>query len=261
MFIDTQYVMDQYVLQEDIEFAKFFAAVKNKFSLDAIKEKIDLDSFKKIFLNKQPKVNLKINEIKKRLRQYNINNQKLEKIINKHVKLNINIVRSNPKKFYFNTAISNCVNDIKQELSISEQVFGSLILFLAVLVINSFLLSFFVILFGGTEAAVQTAMFITTVFVAPIVEESGKLISVEEKMTGTYFIVFNIGEWLLYIFNLLGKYSLPQIIMGRILATIMHAICTQIHIESHQNKTSGVGWGIAVLIHMLWNLIASMSGG
>lgn len=136
-----------------------------------------------------------------------------------------------------------------------KTITGSVILFIVVLFLNTFFNNLVFALTGDAEIALM----LTVVICAPFVEEAAKVFSIQQKMTGSYFVVFNIAEFLMYFFNLtaLGVPVL-MVVFGRLLAVLLHLALTMFHVQAKKSKLDPKGsYIIGVIVHALWNLAAS----
>ena len=120
---------------------------------------------------------------------------------------------------------------------------------------------------GGTPGGQFTTMwglglfqFFSCLFIAPIVEEPAKMISVKGGYGKHFFFAFNLLEFGGYIlmFLQLGTASIGFIVILRALSVIFHAITMKIH-QSAQNQgpvKTGLKLGICVLLHFMFNAVA-----
>lgn len=137
----------------------------------------------------------------------------------------------------------------------------SLFILLITYLINSIFCTIFTMFFGITVGSILTA-----VIVAPICEELGKLTSVKEKMSGTYYLVFNVFEFSSYLSRIvLGGGKLTQAVLIRVPALLLHFVNHKI-IEAGYKKDKENGLEdselgnfatfITICIHGAFNALA-----
>lgn len=153
---------------------------------------------------------------------------------------------------------------IKENESIFKAILFSLFLIALILYINTFMYTLFfsagislfspVSLFGEKLIAHRFSLFITSVFVAPITEELGKLISIHANTTKTFYILFNVFETLNYII-LMSKLGISVIEAAiiRIVPVLIHTINTLIHVTAKKYNKAELGFYLAAIIHGLYN--------
>lgn len=99
---------------------------------------------------------------------------------------------------------------------------------------------------------------IGAIFVAPIVEELSKLISVKSDFTWEYFTTFNIAEFGLYVSRMVDAGMNPiEAAIVRIPPVCLHLFNTIIHSEAHKTGKSEEGLAWTVSIHSIWNTLAT----
>lgn len=120
---------------------------------------------------------------------------------------------------------------------------------------------------GGTPGGQFTTswglglfQFFSCLFIAPIVEEPAKMISVKGGYGKHFFFAFNLLEFGGYIlmFLHLGTASIGFVIILRAISVIFHAITMKIH-QSAQNQgpvKTGIKLGICILLHFMFNAVA-----
>lgn len=147
--------------------------------------------------------------------------------------------------------------EIKQS-SLFKQIGISLLLVMAVLIINSVALSALVV---GFSIEPPLAFLLMAIFMAPLTEETGKFLSVKYGATGVHFIIFNTFEFSTYMVRLVnaGVPIIPAVI-GRLMTVLLHLSLTTIHFKAKKNKEELKGWGTAAGIHFLWNLFPTLLG-
>ena len=159
----------------------------------------------------------------------------------------------------------------------------SVMLLIWVLIISSLAVTVISILFA---AAPMVAQIINTAIIAPIVEESAKIISVKGHFEKEFFIVFNTFEFSQYMilgglgsiaWKMLGlDAGIINILRTRIAAVGMHAVNTVIHTifnsdkfkekfklddKDAKDKATLVSFIIGLLIHGTWNAAALRNRG
>ncbi len=167
----------------------------------------------------------------------------------------------------FKSSLNNFVNSFKQkkyltgnpnteeeDTSLFSQTLISLIILALVLFINTYAFTLLTPVFGPTLAKT-----ITSILVCPIVEETGKMLSVKHNATGMYFVLFNLVEFYIYILSPLkaGESIISKIVSTGIPPIIMHALTTMIHVENKNSPVSGLT--LSTFIHVLWNTLAKLN--
>ena len=199
--------------------------------------------------SKKEKTINKLNQIKKQLKSENVDISELEKISKKHVEISAVYIKNN--RFNFGKVINSIVFEFQQS-NLIQQISFSLIILCVVILINTFCSSLFQLYFSKTIAFALSA-----IIIAPLVEETGKFISIETKSTMSYFITFNIAEFSLYLFTMLSAgMSLPVIIIGRSLAVLLHGLTTYIQKKGYNKNDKTKHFLSAILIHGIWNFNA-----
>lgn len=169
----------------------------------------------------------------------------VEKAIKRKVK------ESNPTKVspsIFSTQLKEIFEELKAQNKIKVITY-SIIIFAVILLVNTTMITVL-----STIVSPLAAMSITVVFVAPVVEEIGKYISIKNEMTGAFLISFNIGEFLSYMLqaSTMGI-SLGVMAAIRLLPVAMHTMWTII--MRHKYQTDGSGPASTTVLHMLYNAI------
>lgn len=146
-------------------------------------------------------------------------------------------------------------NNTKLESPFSfDKVQTSLVIFIIVY--------FMSILFLHIAAAIvgpATANIIYPIFFAPIIEELGKLISVQKDATASYFVIFNIVEYTNHVNSLLMmNVSTVTAFISSIIPVYLHFVLTMIHVESKKSKKEGIGYLISVVLHGMWNALVTL---
>lgn len=239
--------------------------------LDAlnIKEKIlnNFNKLKKIFFIDFKK---KETQIKKNLEKNNIDIHEIESIA-KSAATKIKI--QNGTFVGYREAVNNFVNskfmkkyivandptllpdNTKSESAFSfDKVQTSLVIFIIVYFMSVLFVHVASVIVGPAAANI-----IYPIFFAPIIEELGKVISVQKDATLSYFVIFNIVEFTNHVNSLLMmNFSTIGAILSSLTAVCLHAILTRIHVESKAAKEEGVGYLVSVVIHGMWNAMATL---
>ena len=234
-------------------------------SIDVLKKKVDSFFFRNS--KTHPK---KIKEIESKLIKNGINVEKIKsdaKTAAKDAKIKNEKITNLPsaiKKFttdltnrkYF---VENKNIGAKAELDpidkIALGIVKSIGLLAVVYFLNTYLGSLAVALTGNP--ALGRA--IGAIFVAPIVEETSKLISVKNDFTWEYFTTFNIAEFHLYVSGMIDDGINPiTAILARIPPVCLHLFNTIIHSEAHKSGKSEDGLTWTVMIHSIWNTLATL---
>ncbi len=130
----------------------------------------------------------------------------------------------------------------------------SVCLLAVVIFLNTYFISLAISITGDTFVGRA----IGAIFVAPIVEELGKLISVKDDFTWEYFTAFNIAEFGLYVSRMMDMGMDPiTAAIVRIPPLCVHLFNTIIHVESKKAGKSEEGLTWTVLIHAIWNALAT----
>ena len=131
----------------------------------------------------------------------------------------------------------------------------SLLLVLVVVIINNFCVLFLISL-GITPLLIFP---LTAVFCAPLVEETGKYLSVKYGAAGVHFIVFNLVEFTYWLGQLIG-FGVPIVnaVISRLITVFLHLFLTAIHIHGKEKKQEKQKYLLAVGVHSLWNFIACL---
>jgi len=142
------------------------------------------------------------------------------------------------------------------------------------ILLNTIGINVLTILFGPVGASIGA------IAIAPIVEESSKVISIKGGFEKEYYIIFNAFEFTSYISRGLpavafGQMTGSQLVRGRLAAVGMHTVNTAIHKlfdsdkikqklniksdEDSKDKANTTSFIIGVLLHGTWNALASFS--
>ena len=150
---------------------------------------------------------------------------------------------------------ANKVIENAKDLDLSEKVMIGIIGFIIIIVINTAILGMLL-----RYAGIQAATYITTIIVAPMVEEATKAYFIDLGMpwVGTG-IVFGI-ELGMYMFTLisLGANKVRALLV-RLITLLVHFTTTFIQkkiVEKNEDdETAKIkAWAVGVGIHMSWNL-------
>ena len=153
------------------------------------------------------------------------------------------------KKYFVNQSAAENEDDDEDEMSPTQKIFASLGILAVVLFLNYFFYGIALKLVGSPITAYK----ISAIFIAPLIEEYGKRFSVKHKLTGTYFTIFTIQEFIRYAISPMSS------IIGMIPRILMHALTTSIHVATKKND-SMLGYWVSVAIHMIYNTIAVLYG-
>lgn len=220
-------------------------------------------------------VKKKLNNIEKQLKVQGVNSAKLRQIVTKNAKSAISEIKSGPKnpkkmasvlvKHYAKT--QQDVNDLTD----AEKWGLSVLLLIGIFIVGSFL---FFIIFGLTTAfglPPTVAMAAGAIIVAPLTEEGARFISIKKRATGQFFVIFNIIEFLQYVFLMAGAgVSIVVAVLARLLAVGVHAGLTWVQHRARKkgeekgetdDKTAKKGLVLAMVLHSAWNFLAVMAGG
>lgn len=216
-------------------------------------------------------MSVKISKLKK---SYDINMAKIEKQL-RDANIDVDSINVIIKKYVHKVKISNNPVEVAKSLvenfqaattevmtSLPRDIAWSILTLMVVMCLNTFLL--LVILVIGTNLGIppQICMYALVIFVAPIVEEYSKYISIKNNYTGAYFIIFNMSEFSSYVLKMLAiGYNLAPAILIRLTVVMMHAITTYIQYHMRKNakekdkeEASKLGLIIGIIIHFFWNL-------
>lgn len=172
----------------------------------------------------------------------------------------------NGKSSNFQSSLNQFINDFKHKkylTDVKEKIDDQplpvkVILSIGILAIVVFINSFFASLILSITSNPSISLAITAVFVAPLVEETGKMISVKQNLTGPYFVIFNMAEFLLYVLPTVGTSQFVGAVISRIPPIFMHLFNTLIHVEAKKRNDPEGGLKAAVAIHTIWNTLASI---
>lgn len=175
------------------------------------------------------------------------------------------------KEFFFDTIEPKIKSIVKRsiDLSIGQQVITqkaknlleSIAIIASIFVINSMAITLLENVMPPVRAYVLVACLI-----CPITEEYGKRLAVLKGYGYFYTSIFSSVEGFFYINQAINSgMSIPHVIMSRLVVSIIHFYTTMIqqvmHDKGKQNpdsQQSGDGFKLAVLIHFIWNVVASI---
>lgn len=253
-----------YYEQQDLLYENIVTDLVEKFKSTTHLENLDTKVKK---LKKNYKKNLK--DIENKLIKANINVEKIKSIVKKHAENVKSDLGTKDPKIIAKSLVDNIHNsfaEVQREISIPEQIFLSIITLVAVFVVCIGFQIFVVIMCIGLGLTPAISELILIIFIAPLVEEYSKYLSVKYNYTGAYFIVFNSVEFFGYVFRMLSAGMNPiMTIISRLLAVGMHAITTYIQYSMRKNakenkedpeEASKLGLMIGIAIHFFWNLSA-----
>lgn len=157
---------------------------------------------------------------------------------------------SNPEKV--SDVIAQSLKEIFSEVDMKD-VPKAVILTFFVVIVNTFFLYLFMLLLGPISGYLLTA-----ILIGPIVEEAAKTISINEKMSGTFFIVFNIAEFCNYVFGMGVKPLVRLIPVAMHLATTIiqkHKMSKALADGKNQAEANKEAFFAGVAIHSLYNFM------
>jgi len=213
--------------------------------------KLNFAKFTSFLDSNKEKITSKIKNIENQLIAGGVNIKELEKIGAKHASISTKQIKS--KNFNVSRTIDSIIYEF-QRGNIFSQITMAIAILCVIVLLNSFFHTLFLLYFSK-----KVAWALTAVIIAPLVEETGKFISIQQNSTMTYFIVFNIFEFGLYLYNMLNDgFGLPMIIIGRSMTVMMHGFTTLIQKDAN-NKGQQEGQLAlikGIFFHGLWNLLA-----
>lgn len=207
-------------------------------------------------LKKEKDTQNKLKRIEIQIKNAGIDLEKIKNISKRTATQMISDIKKDPKSFSLNKSFQRLAADINNELNLFGKITISLLLTVFIFSFNSFFFTFFTTLFGA-----KVGVLLTTIVIAPLIEETGKMLSIQESATGSFFIIFNAAEWAFWVNNLMNLgVPFSQAAMTRLLPVLLHGFLTLIHMSAKKEDTKDVveKWGIAVLFHGLWNTFASL---
>lgn len=230
---------------------------------------IPKDLFTKIHNKTQKYDNLK----KEALKEYDIDEKKLRNVIipyaKKYAKPFLKALLSMDKK-ELKKISSKYANALKKLLTFKlKNVPDGLAWLITVIIIEngfSILLTLALLPFiaggMGADIAKKIIFSLMSIMVAPVVEETLKLITLKEKKDGTAIFLFVFSEMFQYVLigSLAGWASLPVMIGIRLIAVILHYITsfnTAIGIESGNKSEEKIRFIFSMLIHAAYNFAAT----
>ena len=216
----------------------------------------------------------KLAKLERDLKSQGVAVGKLNTIIQKNANNAISEIKSsqrNPKKIgSILVKHYNKTQEEVNELSDIEKWGGSIILLLFVLVINTFIYT--VLINIGMMFGLPSIMplAVAGIMVAPLVEESAKFISIKKKATGQYFTVFNIGEYILLVYQFTRFENVPLLFaaLARLISVGLHGLLTWVQWKARKigeergetdDKTAKQGLMLAMMMHSTMNFLSIMA--
>lgn len=233
------------------------------------------DNLKKIDRNinkKKHKVDRFISQLENKLKRNKIDTLALRKSVKNYINTNIKnkLHSDNPKNIGKNIAenlpgifgTKKTQTELEKSQAISSGLVKAVLLFIIILYIHILLFEIFFII----GIPVELAFIILAIFIAPFTEETAKYLSIKHNATGQFWIVFNAYEFFSYVTAMLtAGVPLTAAITTRTLTLLMHTITTYVmyvtrkeNIKSQQNPDSKVGLAAGIMIHMFWNIKATL---
>ena len=219
--------------------------------IKSLKLKVDFNKFKKFLDSKQKSILKTVSNAESKLIEHNIDISKLKKLGTKYAKIASEQIKNN--KFNFKETTNLLIKEFNSGDMFKQLILlgKSFIIFAVVVAINSYLHILCIILFG------PLGHFVWAVVCAPIVEETAKVLSIEQNMTGHYLVLFNVLEFSKYVVQIIGSgISLPIAILIRIPAILMHTFTTYLHVEAHKTNDANIKKKtlyLGILFHSLFN--------
>lgn len=225
-------------------------------------------------INKWGKVDpkQKIKELEDKLKNQGVEAKKITDVATRHARLASKEIRRNikdPKKMgsiiksHYRAAEAEVL-----ELTEAEKWGGSVLILILVLIIAGFLQIILSVICISLGFQPIIGMILGAIFIAPLVEESAKFVSIKRKMTGQYFAVFNIAEFGLYLGALTAS-GIPLLTAAilRLIAVGVHGATTFIQWKARKigeekgeldDKTAKKGLGLSMVLHGAYNFLASL---
>lgn len=212
----------------------------------------------------------RINKIEKQLKDSGIAVNVVKSVATKHAKAAGAELRSvkDPKKAgtILKKHFRKGESEIQKELTDAQKMGLSVGMLLVIFFLNSFLLTVLQILCLAFGINPLVGTFITGMFVAPLTEETGKFLSIKQKATGHFFIVFNAFEYALYVFQApLYGVSYLNMAIARVISVGVHGVLTFVQVKAREKaertgdeKHAKEGWKVAFILHGLWNMLAGL---
>lgn len=142
--------------------------------------------------------------------------------------------------------IKECILDVK----ISDMKESAIIL-LYVVILSTVAATLCMLILGPGIGTV-----VYSILCAPIIEEWGKNLAIEKKVTGTYVLMFNVVEFSMFVFSGVSP-------VLRMLPLIMHYVTTIMQKYIIEKKVSVFGSDpkhtalvTGTVLHMVWNVFA-----
>lgn len=157
----------------------------------------------------------------------------------------------------------NSAKETFYEMSLSDKIILSLMIFTIVLVLNTVILVLFSSFFGP-----ELGMMVLSLILGPVIEESAKRYAIKENYPWVYTGIFAGLELLDYVIKIVfaGGLLIPALIV-RISTLMMHFATTAVQkyfhdkdeLEGNQDSTStNIGYILAIFIHVTWNIVGTI---
>lgn len=235
--------------------------IKSNLNPEKLKDKIVSAGKKKINdLNKLQKKHEKV------LKDNNYNVEEFKSIIkksySKHTPKIIEGIKTLDKKL-ITTSITNSAIEIKNNLKKRDlfdfnkdtptNVLISIGMVYIILIINTLFMAVVANIFGPI-----VGMLFLAIVCAPIVEEFGKYLAIKANIGPEFLLTFNIAEFSLYYVRM-AAVGIPAatIFIIRLLPVLMHYATAWIQTEYQSKGKDGIGYIIGVLMHAIWNAMAT----
>lgn len=154
----------------------------------------------------------------------------------------------------------------KEDPSVIIKIGKSLVVFAAVVIVNTFLMALLGIPVAVATGSPMAVALVCHVVIAPFVEEYAKYLSILEGYPWIYTGIFSGLEAMKYIVSILALgHSLTSALIVRALAVMMHFTTTWIqkHYREKDNEATesnmmGKSYYVAVGLHAVWNLVGTV---
>jgi len=225
------------------------------------KENIEIEGYGKLTYERLRKIILDKKEQKKFLKALGFSEDYIEKNSNLIVRL---LKKDLNVKDVINVFVTNTINEFKKsKLKFSLKVLLLIVLVLFCVVVNTACVKFLMGLVGSKVLG----FLLGAIFVAPIVEELYKYISVKLKVGLAGQIIFNIAEASLYIVGMVSiGFNILLAISLRIIPIIMHVL-NALRFEKHNiykklgDKYADIrAFILNIVLHAYHNIMASFTG-
>lgn len=250
-------ISDYFLKNQDVTFIQE-AASANLSCLDSFLSKVGLKGNTNKIKSEISKTSTSIvDEVKKN----GINKESRESIAKKIDNLTNNIKES---------LESFEIDELKYDKYDANKITRSILLLMMVIIVNTVLATILIALFGPLGQA------LLAIVVAPITEEMAKRVSIRGKFTVEFAVIFNLYEAVSYS-NMMSKAGIKfaKAFKLRLIVASMHITTTIIQFLSQNEEvrkflkldekkvpketTSLIGQIIGMIIHGIWNTLASFS--